>query len=124
MAVRFPLTVSQKQKILYVNPPPPEELTAFGDRYMEAGLLHDSLEFYSVAKDDSSLRRLVEASVESADLLLFQNTFRALREQPPIEKVRDIYERALALGKKVEADRIEAHFLSESKSRNRGAHHD
>lgn len=114
MAVRFPFTVSEKQKVLYLDPPPPEELTAFGDRYVEAGLLHDALEFYQVAGNVESLRGLVAKAIENADLLLFLNIFKALAEPPPVEEARKIRERALSLGKNVEAERLETLILSES----------
>lgn len=107
MKFKFPLTVAQKQKILYVRPLPPEELTVWGHRYQDAGFLHDALEFYTVAKDGEALRKLALVAMERCEALLFLNTFKALGEPPPSEQVKAFYESALAAGRLAEAGHLE-----------------
>lgn len=107
MKFKFPLTVAQKQKALYVRPLPPEELSAWGDRYQDAGFLHDALEFYTVAKNSEALRKLALVAMERREALLFLNAFKALGEPPPGEQVKALYEGALAAGKLSEAGHLE-----------------
>jgi hypothetical protein len=105
MGQKFPLSVADKQKILYLGGASPELRRSWGERYEEAGLLHDALEFYGAAADEEALRRLAEKAVEGADLLLLQNVYRALGEALPPDLLVRLETRARELGKTADANR-------------------
>ena len=105
MALKIPLTVADKQKILFLSSTPAPQLTDWGRRHEEAGLLHDALLYYEAARDRASLERLAQAAVESADLLLLVNAHKALGGAPPAKSLEALKTRAEALGKSVEASR-------------------
>ena len=46
-SMAFPLTVAQKQLIMFVKPLPPQELSGWGRKYQEAGQFHDVLSLNS-----------------------------------------------------------------------------
>lgn len=105
MALKIPLTVADKQKILFLSSTPAPQLTDWGRRHEEAGLLHDALLFFEAARDRASVERLAQAAVESADLLLLLNAHKALGGAPPAPSLEALMARAEALGKSVEAGR-------------------
>lgn len=105
MGQKFPLSVAEKQKILHLAAAPPELRRSWGERYEEAGLLHDALEFYEAAADRDALRRLAEKALEGADLLLLQNVHRALGEALPPDLLLRLEARARDLGKTADAER-------------------
>jgi hypothetical protein len=102
-SLKFPLSVEEKQKVQFIRPASPQDLKAWGDRYRETGLLHDALEFYQSAKDRDSLQGLVDLAVQAADLVLLLNVYRALGTEPDGARLRDLHQRALALGKEASA---------------------
>lgn len=105
MGEKFPLTVAAKQKIVYLDPTPKPQLVEWGNRYRDAGLFHDALEFYTKAGDESGLRALLETAVDEADLVLLLNTCNALGSPSPPERIRALKERADAIGKAAVAER-------------------
>jgi hypothetical protein len=102
-SLKFPLTVEEKQRIQFIRPAPPRDLKAWGDRYREAGFLHDALEFYQAATDRDSLQSLTDSAIEAADLVLFLNIYRALGSEPDAAGLQALRQRALALGKEAAA---------------------
>ena len=107
MSPKFPLKVADKQRIMYVNPLPPDDLVSWGDRYREAGLLHDALDFYQAAGNDEALRSLASAAVDAGDLVLLLNVYRALGETTPESGLKALQDKARQGGKTSEADRAE-----------------
>jgi hypothetical protein len=107
MSPKFPLTVAEKQKILYLNPNSPQEMVEWGNRYREAGLWHDALEFYAAAKDAPSLEAVVRAAGEQGDLILLLNACRAQGVPPPAGALTAVRDGAKALGKEAEARRAD-----------------
>jgi hypothetical protein len=105
MAQKIPLTVAEKQKILFLANTPPSELSDWGRRHEEAGLLHDALLFYDAARDSASIGRLAQSAVESGDLLLLLNAHKALGGPPPLGALEALKGKAEELGKSVEAGR-------------------
>jgi len=102
---KFPLSVAEKHKLFSTNPRPKGDLVRWGDRYRDKGLLHDALEFYVNAGEESAIRALAESAVEQADLVLLLNAWAALSAPPPPEAIKRLHDRALALGKEAEANR-------------------
>ena len=105
MAQKIPLTVADKQKILFLSSTPPPQLSDWGRRHEEAGLLHDAVLYYEAARDRASLERIAQTAVESADLLLLLNAHKALGGAPPAKSLEALKAKAEALGKSVEAGR-------------------
>ncbi len=100
---KFPLTVADKQKLLFVSPAPPPELTAWGRQYEAAGQFHDALDFYLGAKDSASIRSLLDKAVQAADLVLLLNAYRALDEEPDAQRVEALQAAAATAGKEAVA---------------------
>lgn len=96
---KFPLSVADKHRLFSATSPPKADLKKWGDVYREKGFLHDALEFYQRAGDESSVRSLSDAAVEEADLVLLLNVWAALRTHAPPEVVGRLRERASVLGK-------------------------
>ncbi len=107
MSPKFPLKVADKQRIMYVNPLPPDDLVSWGDRYRDAGLLHDALDFYQAAGNEKALRNLASAAVDAGDLVLLLNVHRALGEPTPEKDLTALQDKARAEGKTSEADRAQ-----------------
>ncbi|MGC8762294.1 MAG: hypothetical protein ACP5VN_01470 [Acidobacteriota bacterium] len=105
MGQKFPLSVAEKQKILYLGGASPELRRSWGERYEQAGLLHDALEFFAAAQDRGALERIAGKAVEEADLLLLQNVFRALGEPLPPDLLLRLEGRGRELGKAADAQR-------------------
>jgi len=109
---RFPLTVREKQRIMFINPLPAPQLTSWGDRYREAGLLHDALEFYQAARNTPALEALMEQALSQADLVLLLNLYRALEREPERAKLAALQDRASASGKESVAARASSLIVS------------
>ncbi len=109
---RFPLSVADKHHLLFLSSTPPAQLTAMGDRYREAGLLHDALEFYQAAKDGPALERLLGEAVERCDLVLLLNAFRALEKDPRPDALAALREKAAGAGKESVAARAASLLVS------------
>jgi hypothetical protein len=107
MSPKFPLKVADKQRIMYVNPLPPEDLVRWGDRYRDAGLFHDALDFYQAAENAEAARALAGKAIEIGDLVLLQNIYRTVGEPVPKEDLKALQEKAQAQGKTSEAKRAE-----------------
>jgi|YelNatPaOPRAMG01_1025707.scaffolds.fasta_scaffold02102_23 hypothetical protein len=105
-SAKFPLTVAEKHKILFTNSEPPAELSAWGSTYEKAGNLHDALEFYQAAGDKPAMERLLTVAVESADLLLFLNTCKALGIPPGKGHLQALQDRARSAGKAETARKV------------------
>ena len=97
-SLAFPLTVAQKQLILFVKPLPPQELSAWGRKYQDAGRFHDALEFYGAAGDRPAVEALAAKAVDCADLVLLLNACRALGPEPQPSQVEALRQRALDAG--------------------------
>lgn len=111
-SAKFPLTVAEKHKILFTNPEPPAELSAWGSTYEKAGNLHDALEFYQAAQDTPALERLLDVAVETADLLLLLNTCKALGIPPSKSHLQALQDRAHSAGKAETARRVSLFLVS------------
>lgn len=105
MAQSFPLSVAEKQKVLYLGGASPDVKRSWGERYEQAGLLHDALDFFAAAGDRAALLRLMDKAVEEADLLLLQNVHRALGEPLSHDRLLRLEARARELGKTADAER-------------------
>ena len=96
---RLPLSVAEKHRILYTHPAPAAELVQLGRRHQEAGFLHDALEFYQRAQAAEELRGLLSQAIDSADLVLLLNVYRALATDPDPRSLHALHDRAQELGK-------------------------
>jgi len=110
----YPLTIEEKHKVLYREPLTPPELVSLGDRYAEAGLWHDALEFYEKAGDGDRIRRTRDAALDAADSVLYLNACRALGEPTGEEGLNRLRDRARDLGKEAAVGRVEELLLEKA----------
>lgn len=103
----FPLSIVQKQKVLYASHVPAGELVAVGDQYAESGYWHDALDYYEAAKDRGRLEKAAAEGVEGADIVLYLNARRALGEAPDPADLARLRAKALELGKESVAKRVD-----------------
>ncbi|HOW57889.1 MAG TPA: hypothetical protein PKZ12_07790, partial [Smithellaceae bacterium] len=59
-----------KQKILYVDNTPADELVRFGDMFLADGIISDALDFYAKAKNTSGIQRIKQLALASGDVML------------------------------------------------------
>ncbi len=111
---KFPLSVAGKHQILFAKPLPPAELTAWGHRYQEAGLLHDALEFYQTASNGPALEALTASAVDGADLVLLLNACRALGSEPSAAQLESLRQRAVERGADSVVRRVAAFLAAQS----------
>ncbi len=105
-SLKFPLSVAEKQQILFVKPLPPGELSAWGRTYQDAGQPYDALEFFQAATDRLALEALGERAVAGADLVLYLNACRALGSDPEPAKLQSLRQRAIEAGLESVARRV------------------
>ena len=67
-----------KQKILYIDKVNPHVLQNYGDMFLEEGLLSDALDFYQKANYNSGMQKIKDIAFDSGDVMLFQQTAKAL----------------------------------------------
>ena len=89
----------EKQKILYIDRRPAEELIAYGDRSLEANRIFDALEFYQKAKHQPALEKILETAISTGDAMLFEQAVKALHREYPVEWWNQLGHRAVALKK-------------------------
>ena len=89
----------EKQKILYIDRRPAEELIAYGDRSQEANHIFDALEFYQKAKHQPGLEKMLKMAISIGDTMLFEQAVRALRREYSAEEWNRLGQRAFALKK-------------------------
>ena len=54
-------------------------LQDYGNSFLEQGLLSEALEFYQRANDNNGLQKIKDMALNSGDVMLFQQTAKALR---------------------------------------------
>jgi tetratricopeptide (TPR) repeat protein len=75
-----------KQKILYIDKVNPHVLQNYGNSFLEEGLLSDALDFYQKANDNSGMKKIKDIAINSGDVMLFQQSAKALHlELKPVE---------------------------------------
>jgi hypothetical protein len=76
----------KKQLLLYAEKRTAGELTAYGDRFLEAGKISDAIEFYQKARHTAGLEKISAAAQQMGDVMLFLQASRALSKTPsPVE---------------------------------------
>jgi hypothetical protein len=85
----------EKQSILHIDKKSDKDLTAYGDRYLEAGRIADAVEFYQMAHNHQCLEKIRNIAAEEGDIMLFQSVLRALKENAPDEDWNRIGQNAL-----------------------------
>lgn len=105
--VSVPLSIAQKQKVLYSAKVPAEELAAVGDQYAEMGHWHDALDFYEGAKDRGRLEKVAAQAVKDADVVLYLNARRVMGEAPAAGDLARLRENAMEQGKESVAGRVD-----------------
>lgn len=69
---------SEKQKLLYINPPDKETLKKYGDLLFEHERIDDAVDFYQKAEYKEGLERILEMGVEEGDSFLCERVLKAL----------------------------------------------
>ena len=73
------LDYRSKQKILYTDKSNQNVLQDYGNSFLEQGLSSEALEFYQRANDNNGLQKIKDMALNSGDVMLFQQTAKALR---------------------------------------------
>ncbi len=91
----------EKRDILYgVKKMSVKELTELGTRFEKAGWISDAVDFYTQAKDHSSLKKLQELSAADGDVFMLLKIARVLGEEGSFtEDLKKCSARAESLGK-------------------------
>jgi hypothetical protein len=105
--IGFPLSIVDKQKVLFGTPLPPAALVELGDRYAGMDLWHDALDFYEGAQDRSRLEKTASLGVETADLVLYLNARRAMGEAPDADALARLRSRAVEMGREATIGRVD-----------------
>ncbi len=72
----------KKQQLLYEGEATSSSLIAYGDKYWEAEMISDALEFYQRANDSASLEKVKTKARETGDVMLFMQACKALDHLP------------------------------------------
>ncbi len=113
--VSVPVSIASRHKLLYNQPAPPEQLSTIGDQYKESGLLHDALEFFSVARAKDRLELIASLAVKEADLVLYLNAEKAAGREPQKEKLEELKDSALRLQKNSIARKVDLLLVPKGK---------
>lgn len=74
------LTYKEKQRILYLDKTPKEELIKWGNFYLEKDLIYDAFEFFKVAGDGNSLKSLLNQAKSEGNFFLFNSIASTLKQ--------------------------------------------
>ncbi len=72
----------KKQQLLYKGEETSSSLIAYGDKYLEAGMISDALEFYQQANHRAGLEKISIKAREEGDVMLFMQASKALDRLP------------------------------------------
>lgn len=70
-----------KQKILYIDNTPEDELARFGDMFLAAGIISDALDFYQKAKNIEGIQKIKQIALTSGDVMLFMRAVKITNEE-------------------------------------------
>lgn len=76
-----------------------DALLEWGDRYLDAGFVHDALDFYEKAGAVDALPRLLDAARTDGDVFLLRRLCAVLGREPTAEEWLTVAEQAERLGK-------------------------
>ena len=93
------LNCLEKRDLLNQTDTSLEILLKWGERYQQAGLLYDALDFYAKAGVREAILALLETARTEGDLFLFQRLHGILAQDPPPEQWLALAEQAEQLGK-------------------------
>ncbi len=99
MANHSLLTCFAKRDLLNQPAASVDTLMEWGDRYLEAGLVHDAVDLYEKAGAGEALTRLLEMARDDGDVFLLGRLVAILGRQPTAEEWLAVAEQAERLGK-------------------------
>ncbi|MDP4034252.1 MAG: hypothetical protein Q8P60_15665 [Pseudorhodobacter sp.] len=89
----------EKQYLLYAGRTPEGDIIACGDRYREAGAIADAAECYQRANHRAGLETIRDLAQTTGDVMLYQQTLKALGQIASSQDWDRIGQQALALQK-------------------------
>lgn len=99
MAVKELMGCMEKRDLLNQSAVSVESMRTWGERYEEAGLLSDAVDFYEKAKATDALERLRENVLREGDFFLFNRVSRILGLDPTPQEWMEVASRAEKAGK-------------------------
>ncbi|NCN26656.1 hypothetical protein GW915_03695 [bacterium] len=97
MKLPDPLT---KRSLLYgVKATTPEQLSAIAKGFQEAGQLNDAADFFSKAKENQALEKLIGLAIEEGDTFLVLKLFKLLAKEADSQSLVRCAQRAESLSK-------------------------
>jgi hypothetical protein len=99
MANHSLLSCLEKRDLLNQPAASVDSLMAWGDRFLEAGCVHDAVDFYAKAGAQEALVRLLALAREEGDVFLLRRICALLGREPTAEEWLAAAEQAERLGK-------------------------
>jgi hypothetical protein len=93
------LSCLEKMDLLNLPAASVDTLMEWGDRYLEAGFVHDAVDFYEKAGAKEAVTRLLETAEDDGDVFLLRRLCSLLEREPTSEEWLTAAEQAERLGK-------------------------
>jgi hypothetical protein len=93
------LNCLEKRELLNQPAAAVDALIDWGDRYLDAGFVHDALDFYEKAGAADASQRLLDAAKTDGDVFLLRRLCAVLGREPTGEEWLTVAEQAERLGK-------------------------
>ncbi len=93
------LNYPEKRRLLNSREPDRESLVAYGNFYLDKGLITDATEFFEKAGFEEGLREIRTISLSEGDVFIFRKVNKILKISGSKEDWNTLGERALKLGK-------------------------
>jgi hypothetical protein len=93
------LSCLEKRDLLNLPAASVDTLMEWGDRYLEAGFVHDAVDFYEKAGAKEAVTRLLETAEDDGDVFLLRRLCSLLEREPTSEEWLTAAEQAERLGK-------------------------
>lgn len=103
MRISKTLTYLEKRRLLNSNEIDRDILVAYGNFYLEAGMINDALDFFEKADFEEGLKKIQRVSLEEGDVFVFKRVNKILGMEILDEQWNEIGNRALELGKSLYA---------------------
>jgi hypothetical protein len=85
----------EKQRLLYIDRRSNQDLTAYGDKYLESGRISDATDFYQKANHLQGLETIKKIAEEAGDVMAFQSALKALKQNATDDDWNRIGQKAL-----------------------------
>jgi hypothetical protein len=110
-----PLSVFERHEVLFGENTPKEELLQIGISYFNKGLIYDALEYFEKCDNRDYLEKIKHIAIEEGDLLLYQSSLKALKEEIKREDLLKLKENSIKMGKISVSDEVDFLLVNREK---------